>query len=180
MTISSSVRSLRYSHTVGLYQNWPGRGFSHPVDLALGPNGAIFVVNRGNPNQAVVAVRVSITTIDEDDLGQLSGHGTEDGLLVWPTSIAIDSQARVYISDEHRQDVQVFDPSGTFIKKWGQFGAAPGQLNRPSGLAIDRDDNVVVVDHLNPRVQTFSSDGEPLACWGRPGLGRVSSTCPGE
>jgi len=166
-----------YSHTIGFYQ-MAGRGFSHPVDQAIGPDGRIYVVNRGNPGQAENCVRVTVTNIDDDDLGQFSGYGSGDGQLTWATSIAIDSQYRVYISDEHRQDIQVFDRDGTFIAKWGTFGSEPGLLNRPSGLAFDRDDNLYVVDHLNHRVQVFTSTGTYLAGWGERGTGPGQFSLP--
>ena len=169
MTIGVASR-FRFSHTVGIYQ-MAGRGFSHPVDLAVGKQGELIVVNRGNPTQAAVCVRVSVTTLDEQDLGQFSGFGTEDGQLVWPTSIAINSRGHIYISDEHRQDVQVFGEDRQFLTKWGTYGQAIGQLDRPSGLAIDADDNVIIVDHRNHRIQRFTPDGRPLACWGEEGSG---------
>ncbi len=163
----------RYSHTVGIYQ-MAGRGFSHPVDMALDQDGAIYVVNRGNPTQASVAVRVSVITVNEEDLGQFCGFGSGDGQMMWPTAIAIDREGRIYIADEHRQDVQVFDKSREFLFKWGTFGGGEGEINRPSGLAFDPEDNLLVVDHLNHRVQKFTREGQPLARWGSSGSG------PGE
>jgi DNA-binding beta-propeller fold protein YncE len=148
-----------------------GRGFSNPVDMALGSDGVIYVLSRGNPAQAHVAVRVSVCTIDEEDLGQFAAYGAGDGELTWPTSIAIDGQDRIFISDEYRNDVQVFHKSGTFLFKWGSLGAGEGDLNRPSGLAIARDGNVVVVDHLNHRVQIFTPEGTPIVSWGTLGSG---------
>ncbi len=174
MTVSVKPRPFRYSHTVGLLAV-TGRGFSNPVDLALGKNGLVYVLNRSNSFQAPMgAVRVTICTLDEEYVGQFSGFGEEDGLLVWPTSIAIDSHGNIYVSDEHRHDVQVFGPDHTFVRKWGGHGSGDGQLDRPSGLAVDGDHNVFVVDHMNNRICKFSSGGELLGRWGAAGSG------PGE
>ena len=167
---SAVATPLIYSHTVGHYA-MAGRGFSNPVDLTFTSDGAIYVISRGNPAQAVVALRVSVVTMDEQDLGQFGGYGTKDGQFRWPTAIAADVQDRIYIADEHRNDIQVFAKDGTFLSKWGVAGQAPGQLNRPSGLAFDPQGNLVVVDHLNHRVQTFTPDGDLVACWGRYGRG---------
>jgi DNA-binding beta-propeller fold protein YncE len=171
MTVTVAPRPLRYSHTVGALA-LTGRGFSNPIDLALGPNGMLYVLNRSNSNQAPQgAVRVTICTLDQEYIGQFSGFGEEDGQLTWPTSIARDSQGNIYISDEHRNDVQVFNAAHEFVRKWGGPGSGKGELNRPSGLAVDNDDNVIVVDHLNNRVQKRSPEGELLAQWGVQGDG---------
>src|SRR5215211_3141563 len=169
--IAVRLRPFRYSHTVGMLA-LTGKGFSNPIDLALGKEGLVYVVSRSNSFQAPMgAVRVTICTLDEEYVGQFSGFGEEDGQLIWPTSIAVDSKGRVYVSDEHRHDVQVFGPNHEFVRKWGGHGSGPGQLDRPSGLAVDPSDNVFVVDHLNNRVCKFSPEGELLATWGEPGDG---------
>jgi DNA-binding beta-propeller fold protein YncE len=163
-----------YSHTIGLL-SLTAKGFSNPVDMTLGQGGLMYVLNRSNSFQALMgAVRVTICNAEEDYLGQFAGFGEENGQLVWPTSIDCDSSGNLYISDEHRHDVQVFDKDGNFIRKWGGLGSGPGQLNRPSGVAVDNDDNIVVVDHMNNRIQRFSREGEALAVWGKQGSG------PGE
>jgi DNA-binding beta-propeller fold protein YncE len=171
MVVTVAPRPLKYSHTVGALA-LTGRGFSNPIDLALGPNGLVYVLNRSNSNQAPQgAVRVTICTLDEQYVGQFSGFGEEDGQLTWPTSIACDSQGNIYISDEHRNDVQVFNPAHEFVRTWGGPGSGEDALNRPSGLAVDTDDNVIVVDHLNNRIQKRSPDGQLLAQWGEAGDG---------
>jgi DNA-binding beta-propeller fold protein YncE len=119
------------------------------------------------------AVRVTICTLDDGYVGQFGGFGEEDGQITWPTSIARDSHGNIYIADEHRNDVQVFDRAHEFVRKWGEPGSqAP--LNRPSGLAVDPDGNVIVADHMNHRIQKRSPEGEVLGQWGTFGSG------PGE
>jgi DNA-binding beta-propeller fold protein YncE len=164
----------RYSHTIGTMAHG-GRGFSLPVDLAVGRDGRLYVVSRSDPNNGPMGgLRVTVCSIDEDYYGEFAEYGTADGKLIWPTSVAVDSRDNVYVSDEHRNDVQVFGPDRQLRLKFGSPGDGPGQLNRPSGLAIGADDTVFVVDSLNHRVQTFAPDGTPLGTWGRLGSG------PGE
>src|SRR5918912_217352 len=170
MTVTVRPRPFRYSHTIGMLA-LTGRGFSNPMDLALNKNGLVYVVNRSNSFQAPMgAVRVTICTLEEEYVDQFAGFGEDDGLLIWPTSIAIGPDGNIYVSDEHRNDVQVFGSDHEFIRKWG----GPGQLNRPSGLAVDSANNVYVVDHLNNRVCKFTPEGKLLTSWGTPGSG------PGE
>ena len=76
MVVSVRARPLKYSHTVGMLA-LTGKGFSNPIDLALGGNGLVYVLNRSNSNQAPQgAVRVTICTLDEEYVGALAAHPT--------------------------------------------------------------------------------------------------------
>jgi DNA-binding beta-propeller fold protein YncE len=174
MVVSVAPRPLRYSHTVGNLA-LTGRGFSNPYDVTVVGGRILYVVNRSNANQASQgAVRVTICTVDEEYIGSMAGFGEEDGGLVWPTAIAHDSDGNIYISDEHRHDVQVFNCQHEFVRKWGTMGSGPSDMNRPSGLAVDSNDNIFVVDHMNNRIQKRRPDGSVVSQWGSPGNG------PGE
>ena len=174
MTVSVPTETITYSHTIGrLTQS--DNGFNGPVDLAIAPGGRLYVLNRSNIAHAPMSyLRVTICTIDEEYIGQFTTFGSGDGELIWPTSIAIDSHENIYVSDEQRHDVQVFDREGSFLQRWGSPGNGAGQFNRPSGLAVDTEDNILVVDCLNNRVQKLSRTGQPLSQWGQAGSG------PGE
>jgi DNA-binding beta-propeller fold protein YncE len=115
------------------------------------------------------SLRVTVCTIDEEYIGQFTSFGSGDGELIWPTSIAVDQEVNVYVSDERRHDVQMFDSDGNFLRHWGSMGGDPGQFNRPSGLATDVEGNVLVVDSLNNRIQRFDSRGQVLQVWGEAG-----------
>ena len=154
----AAASPFRYSHTVGM-QIQQGRGFHNPMDLAIGKDGVWYVINRSNAMWAPNSLRIGMCTVDEEFLGDFGYFGEGDGQFVWPIGIAIDSKGRVYVSDEHRHDVQVFESDGTYVAKWGSFGDGPGQFNRPSSMAIDEQDRVFVVDGMNHRVQILTTDG---------------------
>ena len=168
----STQPGYRYSHTIGLYaQN--GRGFLNPVDVALGPDGVIYVLNRGSSDVEVRMLnkRVTVCTVDEDYLGYFSGGGKGDGQIMWPASIAIDGDENIYISDEALHRISIFNKEGQFLTKWGVRGKGDGEFDRPAGIAFDKDDNLLVVDGLNNRVQRFTRDGRYLGKWGGVGSG---------
>jgi DNA-binding beta-propeller fold protein YncE len=174
MTVTIAPHPLKYSHTVGNLA-LTGRGFSNPYDLTVVGGRVLYVLNRSNSNQASQgAVRVTICTVDEEYIGTMAGYGEEDGGLIWPTSITHDSEGNIYIADEHRHDVQVYNREHEFVRKWGTYGSGPTDMDRPSGLATDADDNVFVVDHMNHRIQKRRPDGEVVLTWGSFGDG------PGE
>jgi DNA-binding beta-propeller fold protein YncE len=165
----------RYSHTIGFYaQN--GRGFNNPVDVALGRDGLLYVLNRAGSDVELRMPykRVTMCTLDEDYLGEFSSGGTEDGQMMWPTAIAIDAKGNLYISDEALQRISIFDSQGRFLAKWGVKGNAAGMFDRPASMAFDLDQHLLVVDGLNNRIQRYTTDGRFLGQWGQGGHG------PGE
>ena len=159
-----------YSHTIGMYALL-GRGFNNPVDIAFGKEGLLYVLNRAGPEVSarMPYKRVSICTVDEQYLGEFSSGGVEDGQMMWPSSIAIDRDGNVYVSDEALQRITIFDSRGRYLDKWGARGRADGEFNRPSGIAFDAEDNLLVTDSLNCRVQRYTREGRFLESWGRPG-----------
>ncbi len=167
---------LKYSLTVGLTA-MQGRGFYYPADTAIGPNGRIYTVSRsleGDPR----GVRVTVFDIDSEFYGTFSAFGEDDGQLIWPTSIALDSLNRVCVSDELTHRITLFDDSGNFVDKWGEPGAGPGELDGPSGIAFTGDDNVYVVDNQNSRVQRFTADGRYVSGFGSRGTGAGQFNLP--
>ena len=165
-------RTYRYSHTIG-QQAVGGAGFNMPTDLALGDDQVIYVVNRSFVESEVArpGIRVVMTNLDEEYLGDFGGYGDQGGKFIRPTSIALDSQQNVYVSDEWLQRISIFDKSGHFLDKWGVAGSQDGEFNRPSGLAFDKEDHLYLVDSANHRVQIFTRDGKFLDQFGALGNG---------
>jgi tripartite motif-containing protein 71 len=170
---------LEYSHTIGLLA-LNGRGFSNPMNAAITDDGIIYVANRSNSFQALQgAVRITVCNIQGEYLDEFGKYGMEDGAFVWPTAIDVDSKGYIYLADEHRHDIQVWDNDRNFVRKWG---GGPGDdelhMNRPAGLAIDSLDNVLVADSLNNRILRFTPDGRLLARWGSAGGGKGQFNMP--
>ncbi len=79
---------------------------------------------------------------------------------------------RVYVIDDRRNDIQVFDGEGRFLFAFdGAEGGDPG-LADTGGLTIDEAGNILVADYGNQRIVRFSPDGEQLASWGEVGTRR--------
>ena len=116
-------------------------------------------------------LRITMCNIDEDYLGEFGFYGQGDGELIWPSSVATDSQGNVYVADEWLQRISVFDKDGNYISKWGAAGSGDGQLERPSGLVFDKEDNLYLVDSANHRVQVFTKEGRFLHRFGSAGSG---------
>ncbi|MBN2688131.1 MAG: hypothetical protein JXR85_08120, partial [Deltaproteobacteria bacterium] len=97
------------------------------------------------------------------------GTGTADFYL--PYGIAADAEGNVYVADTYNNRIQVFDPSGSFLRTWGQKGTGQGQLLLPYDITVDRRGNVYVADTYNFRIQKFDTTGRFILQWGRKGQG---------
>ncbi len=164
--------ALDYVKTIGIVNNgFNGRGFANPYDIVVDGDKRIFILNRCDPLRAD-AIRVGICTLDDEYLGEFGkGNGTGDGQFIWAVAMALDSQNRLHITDEHSNRVTSYSLSGDYLSHWGKAGSGDGELNGPAGIAFDSSDNVFVVDQHNSRVQKFTVDGKFIANWGSFGSG---------
>ena len=163
----------RYENTLG--QRLALGGFKGPQDVAVGPDGWLYVINRyaeagtDVARSRFVRVRLDDTGYEDDIITSLSGNLDTPGAETMPSPVmcTIDSSATLFITDEHANIVAKFDSaSGEARGHWGTAGTAPGQLNAPSGIALDADENAWVVSSLNHRVERFTRDGEHLSGFG--------------
>jgi DNA-binding beta-propeller fold protein YncE len=169
----------RYSQTLGFYAQI-GRGFNNPVDVALGHDGVLYVLNRAGADieLRMPYKRVTMCTLAEDYLGDFSSGGGGEGQLMWPVAIVIDAEERIYISDEALHRISIFDKQGRFLSQWGARGSGEGEFNRPAGIAFDAEQHLLVVDGRNHRIQRYGKDGSFLGQWGSAGRGAGEFNLP--
>ena len=161
-----SDRTFSYSHSVGRNE-FAGTGFRNPVDMALGADDIVYVINRAYENRPD-GVRITVCTINEDYITEFGSYGEGDGQFIWPSSIALDKDENIYIADEWLNRITVYDSNGEFIRKWGEPGANQGEIDGPAGLAISGN-SIYVSDSRNNRVQKFSLDGKFESSFGESG-----------
>ncbi|MCL0099294.1 NHL repeat-containing protein [Dehalococcoidia bacterium] len=167
---------LHYDRTLGL-ASMEGRGFSNPVDLAISNTGHIYVLSRTNPTQTY-GIRVGICDLEGNYFGDFGAYGSAPGEFIWPTSLAFDSQNRLYLADEYNQRITIYDTDGKYLTHWGIPGKKDGEFNGPSALAFDTQDDLYITDHRNHRIQKFTSDGRFLLNWGEYGHGKGQLNLP--
>jgi DNA-binding beta-propeller fold protein YncE len=99
--------------------------------------------------------------------------GTSD-LLRTPIDLDIAPTGELVISDSSGLAVQVYLPSGKFLRGWGQHEVGMSNFSLPSGLAVDGAGRIFVADRLRQDVKVFDANGDFITNFG--GLGRG----PGE
>ena len=181
MTTEIQGATFRYTHTIGRGEE-AGPGFKNPVSLARGADDIMYVVSRAYDYRAD-SKRITVCTVGEEYIGEIgnggrlggdlmdSGENAADGSLVWPTSIALDSDENLYVTDEWLNRVAIFSKDGDWLGSWGVVGDGDGEFNQPSGIHFDVDDNVFLVDTGNNRVQKYTKDGKYISSFGSFGTG---------
>ncbi len=137
------------------------------ADVAIGGEGRLYVICRDDGQGGLIRR----TNWDDEDLGTISGAGTDPGKLMWPTQLLLDKDETLWVVDEGTHRISQFNRDGELLSHWGEQGTEPGKLNRPSAIAFDADENLYVVDTQNHRVQKLSKSGEFISSFGERGSG---------
>lgn len=136
----------------------PDGRIAEPIGLAVSDDGERLYV--ADPLQH----RVFTFDFQNKKLRQLDAVG-------FPSGIALDAAENLYVVDQSKKAVSVFDRDGKFIKD-----ISDGTMVRPNGIAIDRqNDRVYVVDTgsneaKEQNVKIFNQAGQRIgAIGGAPG-----------
>jgi sugar lactone lactonase YvrE len=111
--------------------------FNQPNDVAIAPNGDIFISDGHSPGMG--NARVIKFSKDGKFIKQWGGHGSAPGQFEVPHTLAFDSRGRLFVGDRANNRIQIFDQDGKFVAEWKQF-------SRPSGIYIDQNDILYVTD----------------------------------
>jgi len=107
--------------------------FNGPTDVAIAPNGDIFVSD-GHVNNRVVKF-----SKDGKFIKTWGKKGSGPGEFNVPHTMSFDSRGRLFVGDRSNSRIQIFDQDGNFIEEWKQF-------SRPSGIFITPNDTILVAD----------------------------------
>ena len=83
---------------------------------------------------------------------RLASYGA--GQLSQPMDVAFYN-GLVYVVDQTRNRVAVFNTSGVFQGSFGSQGSGNLQFSKPTGLAIDSQGRIYIADSLNERIQVL-------------------------
>jgi hypothetical protein len=104
--------------------------FNQPSDVAIAPNGDIFVADGHDSGSNMRIVKFSKEGKFIKTWGK-PGSGPDE--LNVPHGLAFDSKGRLFVADRANNRLQIFDQDGTLLDSWQQF-------SRLSGIYIDKND----------------------------------------
>jgi tripartite motif-containing protein 71 len=167
--VGGNHRVQRFSASGTFLGTWGSQGsgdgqFSNPSDVAVAPDGTVYVADTGNR-------RIQRFSATGAFLGTWGSSGSGDGQFSNPSGVAVAPDGTVYVADGGNHRIQRFSASGTFLGMWGSQGSADGQFSNPSDVAVAPDGTVYVADSGNHRIQRFSATGAFLGTWGAQGSG---------
>ncbi len=150
-TVHQTVAGLSY---LGSFSSAADvRGPLHPLldrtlDIIAGPNDSAFLVNVLKSPSAVTtdsndrvfvadpgANAVHMFDFSHSKYGLLDGGNDRVGT---PVSLAVDVQDNLYVVDERRRIVLVYDSAGQFRRYLGRLTGGESYFESPAGIAIDK------------------------------------------
>jgi DNA-binding beta-propeller fold protein YncE len=125
-----------------------------PRDIAMGPDGNLYVVDGGN-------FRVQVFSTEGGYLSSIGRIGGRSGNFSRPKGVDTDSDGNIYVSDAAFGNFQIFNRDGQLLLFIGDRAAelGPGKFMLPAGLAVDEDGRVYMVDQFFRKVDIFRPAG---------------------
>lgn len=134
----------------------PGQ-LNTPRNVAIGPDGRIYVADSGNH-------RIQVFDAQGNFVTGWGEFGTAPGQFNEPWGLAVDEQF-VYVADTWNHRIQKFTLNGGFVGTYGQSGAADTGSNSlglffgPRSVLLLPDNRLLVTDTGNHRMQVLTRDG---------------------
>ncbi len=140
--------------------------FLHPSDVAIGPDGTIFVADTGNHRIRTISPDGVVTTLAGSIYDYGDGIGPH-GLFRSPMSLCVDEDGNCYVADTGNNTIRRVTPDGEVTTLAGspQGGSADGSglsagLQWPTGIAIDHNGHLWVADFGNTSLRRLDSRGQ--------------------
>jgi streptogramin lyase len=126
--------------------------FSHPCAIAMGPDGNLYIADRGNSAIRMITPGGNITTV--------AGGPSQTTLIGLPAGLSLDAQGDVFITDESGRVIELtaaknlYDLAGApAVYGFADGAGTSAQFNQPQGVAVDASGNIFVADYNNNRIR---------------------------
>ncbi|HEY71315.1 MAG TPA: TIGR03663 family protein [Anaerolineae bacterium] len=150
----------------------PGQ-FQHPRDVAIAPDGTLFVADTENHRIQHLSPEGEVLDVWGEFGIAAADVGSTDMLFNGPWGIGVGPDGSVYVADTWNNRVQHFTAEGVFLGSVGTggYGETSGALWGPRDVAVDARGRVFVADTGNKRILIFDEDLTYLGEFGGGGAG---------
>jgi uncharacterized protein (TIGR03663 family) len=148
----------------------PGQ-FNRPRDLAVAPDGSLYVADTDNHRIQHLARDGSVIH-SWGSFADLARGPAPGGTFYEPWGIALGPDGSVYVTDTWNHRIQKFTAAGELVNMWGFFGEgeSPQAFWGPRDVIVDSEGRVLVADTGNKRIVIFDSEGNFIAQFGSEGF----------
>ncbi|RPI25051.1 MAG: TIGR03663 family protein, partial [Chloroflexota bacterium] len=109
---------LQADQVIGSIGVEPGQ-FTNPRDIAVAPDGSLYVADSGNHRIQHLAADGSVLQV-WGTYGVTDANGTAPAGTFWePWGVAVGPDGSVYVSDTWNNRIQKFTADGQFVQTWG-------------------------------------------------------------
>lgn len=144
-----------------------------PTDVAVGPDGSLYIADSQNSRIRRVTPEGYITTVAGVGTQGFSGDGglALQAELFHPYGVALDPEGSIYIADGSNNRIRVVSPDGVIttvagtgiVGNWGASFSGDGgpasqaQLKWPRSISLASDGSLYVADSGNHRIRQIDS-----------------------
>ncbi len=171
LTVPDSLFAFECVNARYLFDIKPGA--NQPSDLAVAPDGDIYIVDGVNN-------RVIVVESNGRWKFAFGSEGTGKGQFKFPLGIDISKSGKVFIADSRNHRIQVFDLKGKFLYMFS-VRREPGE-NPPDPVdvaASELNDYLYVSDNENHRIKVYRQNGVFEFEWGNFGEQLAEFRYPG-
>jgi len=144
----------------GTYSDWSEDprpihgGFKDPQDIAVAPDGAVYVADTGN---AVVQVFTDSGVF----IKAIGSRGTGSGEFQSPSSLTFLPDGTLLVADSGLDRIQRFSSDGTFMELWGSESQSMGLFKDVVDMA-STSDSVYLLLRNHSRIEHFDLRGRHI------------------
>src|SRR5688572_4378550 len=148
--------------------------FKSPLDVAVLPNGTIYVADAFNSCIRKIHDGVVATFAGNGKANITNGHGSKARFKM-PNRLTLDSKGNIYTLDaadprirKITGDADVSTYAGTNIFGFKDGGTIVAQFGQSFGIVVDERENIYVADSQNDSIRKISFDGQIITIAGGP------------